>query len=819
MDVPQPPEDIELRNIIDKLAQFVARNGPEFEQMTKNKQKGNPKFQFLYGGEHFNYYQYKVQTEEAIFKQQQQQGSIVSDQNSNWNTPPPAPMQNAAEIEQLSKQQDTLREQIKQSEQNLTAQHTVLLQQQQAQVEQVVKKCEAVDLQKEADGCEVSLTEIHNILQPIIDSCTKDSISNGKSWFLQHATNKQKACCIVQCLLYKVLQSGMFSQKLHVIYLVNDLLHHSARKNANDLKEALERVVVPMFCNASIAANNDQRQKLEKLLKLWESKTNYLKPDTLEKMRNPLESYQQYQAEQVAKYSNEVSALAAQTKVTFDGYQAQHQAFVCHAMQQIMDLQQQKQSLEQQSIPTLPNQAAPISNSNSSIIPLETIQASLQQTIQNLSQSVNATTQNQQTYSISNMNPPNPNDNYMPMNISVPPPHLNQPNVSQQPPEMNQILNNNVNLSQPPSNFSEMTNIPVFPATPDLSQQPPPIGQPPPNGLENIHFSQPPPGYFSPPGMFPDFSKPPPGFVTKPEPLMEELMPTAPYYDLPAGLMVPLVKLEETTYKPLDPKDIRLPPPAPPNERLLAAVEAFYSLPSHERPRDSEGWEKLGLYEYYKAKNIAKKDKEDLIAAGLRQRSRSPSPIVLSCDKEPPPPKRRYRSKSPTPPTNTHRSNRRSRSRSRSRSKSRSRSPRRRHRNDRDRDSRRDGRERETRRRRSRSRSRSRSPMRRSISPPHSSFTQLNLMQNAIQELDSSNKGHQMLKKMGWGGSGLGANEQGIDAPISGGDVRDRQDQFKGVGCNLNDPYENFRKNKGAAFITRMKARAEERAAERKDID
>lgn len=57
--------DTELLNIIDKLAQFVARNGPEFEQMTKNKQKGNPKFQFLYGGEYYNYYQYKVASEQA----------------------------------------------------------------------------------------------------------------------------------------------------------------------------------------------------------------------------------------------------------------------------------------------------------------------------------------------------------------------------------------------------------------------------------------------------------------------------------------------------------------------------------------------------------------------------------------------------------------------------------------------------------------------------------------------------------------------------------------------------------------------------------
>ena len=57
--------DGELKNIVDKLAVFVARNGPEFEQMTKQKQKDNPRFSFLFGGEHFNYYQYRVTTEQA----------------------------------------------------------------------------------------------------------------------------------------------------------------------------------------------------------------------------------------------------------------------------------------------------------------------------------------------------------------------------------------------------------------------------------------------------------------------------------------------------------------------------------------------------------------------------------------------------------------------------------------------------------------------------------------------------------------------------------------------------------------------------------
>lgn len=47
-----------------------------------------------------------------------------------------------------------------------------------------------------------------------------------------------------------------------------------------------------------------------------------------------------------------------------------------------------------------------------------------------------------------------------------------------------------------------------------------------------------------------------------------------------------VLQLEDHEYKPLDPKDIRLPPPMPPSERLLAAVEAFYSPPSHDRPRN-----------------------------------------------------------------------------------------------------------------------------------------------------------------------------------------------------------------------------------------
>lgn len=127
---------------------------------------------------------------------------------------------------------------------------------------------------------------------------------------------------------------------------------------------------------------------------------------------------------------------------------------------------------------------------------------------------------------------------------------------------------------------------------------PPSHSGPPGTMATDVNFSQPPPGWGVPPSSepppfsnvpLPDFSKPPPGFGPPPvihEPSVEDLMPSMPYFELPAGLMVPLIKLEDGEYKPLDPDAIRLPPPAPPNDRLVAAVEAFYAPPNHDSPRD-----------------------------------------------------------------------------------------------------------------------------------------------------------------------------------------------------------------------------------------
>ncbi|XP_023033347.1 calcium homeostasis endoplasmic reticulum protein isoform X1 [Drosophila willistoni] len=243
MDV-QPPRDASLRNIIDKLAEFVARNGPEFEAITKQKQQNNPKFEFLYGGEFANYYQLRVAAEQAMLKQtaqgqvipsqlppttasalymqqpppnqamqQQQQplGVTANDAQDNMSQqsqhlfppnaaggptaagggPPPTaqPANGSAataltlsltsQLDAILIQQYTLREQVKQSDANLTAQHTALMTQKSKQIDEAMATAQTIQLEQLANEQNIVLREFDNVLQPIIESCTKDSISAG----------------------------------------------------------------------------------------------------------------------------------------------------------------------------------------------------------------------------------------------------------------------------------------------------------------------------------------------------------------------------------------------------------------------------------------------------------------------------------------------------------------------------------------------------------------------------------------------------------------------------------------------------------------
>lgn len=176
-------------------------------------------------------------------------------------------------------------------------------------------------------------------------------------------------------------------------------------------------------------------------------------------------------------------------------------------MQQILALQQQKQTMEVQTstspaqqTPNIPNTVIPPPN-NHNPLPVES------------------------QISVPNAPPPIAPTNSIPLQPTS--------QTNSFPP-----VNNQVNPTPPPIISQEFNIPPINPNVP-----PPMLNQ---NGMEQIPFNQPPPVLptFLAVG-FPDFSKPPPGFAptVPPKVDIEELMPSVPYFDLPAGLMIPLIKV------------------------------------------------------------------------------------------------------------------------------------------------------------------------------------------------------------------------------------------------------------------------------------
>ncbi|EDV23318.1 uncharacterized protein TRIADDRAFT_64054 [Trichoplax adhaerens] len=277
------------------------------------------------------------------------------------------------------------------------------------------------------------------------------------------------------------------------------------------------------------------------------------------------------------------------------------------------------------------------------------------------------------------------------------------------------------------------------------SQQPNAVGnQPPPNFIAHNPSSSMPPSS----GQIP----PPPLGMSVTTPDANQMQ--AKYYDLPAGLIVPLTKTCSTEYKSLEPGEVKLPLPQPPDEELLQALDTFYSFETKEGNLDSEGWNIEAVLAFTKTlpKRSLIQDRDLDQDRDLQEDVDAGATLDQNLDRQDRTGKRRSRSRSSSP------------RRSRSRSYSPKRSPR-------DRE-------------------------RRSITPPFVPF-QSTRREDFINE---DNVGHQLLRKMGWGGSGLGAKEQGIHEPIKEGEVRDKVDQYKGVGVSLNDAFDTYRKSKSYTY-------------------
>merc|ERR1712080_584153 len=99
---------------------------------------------------------------------------------------------------------------------------------------------------------------------------------------------------VAQFLFRRLLEEVLpFQQKLHIVYLANDVLHHSRKRDLPKLQEALQEYILPIIGVVVNGENPENKQKIAKVLKIWENQS-FFTDEIRAKLKDPSPLYDQY---------------------------------------------------------------------------------------------------------------------------------------------------------------------------------------------------------------------------------------------------------------------------------------------------------------------------------------------------------------------------------------------------------------------------------------------------------------------------------------------------------------------------------------------
>uniref|UniRef100_A0A5S6QEL5 CID domain-containing protein n=1 Tax=Trichuris muris TaxID=70415 RepID=A0A5S6QEL5_TRIMR len=503
-----------------------------------------------------------------------------------------------------------LTDQMRMSKENLNAQWNSIMCQQDNEVREAIQAAENEMITRMSTECGTDLNQLAALLASLKEKCTKESILHCNTWITKNSGNQKCEEVIMRYLLAIVKHTRNTAKfKLYILYVVNDLLHNWSRKQSFDMLAVLSRFVPQMFAYAWVFAVGEQfvQEKLTKLREIWD-KQHYLDGHTFSSYEDAEKIVIEHQAAEVQEFEPIVSKIFQQFDDRYRQYEAQHLQFVRFTEEQVDNIINKRPT----NVPLPPT--IRISATNFGLDP---------RVNSSLSRPVPSTVPADTVDSI----PSNPSGSRSLLG-TCPPRYSTQPIPPFQHYDSNEAYSRPMPFNQPPPapmfrGGNAQFGPPFFPTSYQR-----PLAVPPrvpmesgnfrwrPNEIGRFQFPVPrdpsapvcsgrlPLPFFMntpPPRLLPPTSELPHAHCYDQPPIV----PRSMYYDLPAGVMLPMVPLEASEYEPIDPESVRIPVPVPPTERLFAALDGFYNEPRHEAPREFEGWEKLGMYEYYLAKEKA----------------------------------------------------------------------------------------------------------------------------------------------------------------------------------------------------------------------
>ncbi|KAF9144356.1 hypothetical protein BGX30_013064 [Mortierella sp. GBA39] len=120
----------------------------------------------------------------------------------------------------------------------------------------------------------VDITTLINHLELLMKDCSQANIQAGKNWVVHICQNPQQYDLLVRALVSIAISRQTFDEKLHIVYLTNDILSHCERKQQQWIKEAIHPNLVPMLRAAYFfpGVDDGQRQRVIKVLDIWRSR-------------------------------------------------------------------------------------------------------------------------------------------------------------------------------------------------------------------------------------------------------------------------------------------------------------------------------------------------------------------------------------------------------------------------------------------------------------------------------------------------------------------------------------------------------------------
>jgi hypothetical protein len=252
--VPEPT-DKEQKQVIDKLCVFVERNGTRFADLTRERQKDNPKFAFL-DPEHplHGYYLLKLWcTRYPGMDPEQVRAKFAAKESASPTTPPPSSSSTSPP------HRSSYRESSHQSQSySAVPPPPSLMPSSSQQQQQQPRTTTALEQSDE-------MAKLRELLDNLVP--TKDSIKVTKNYIMSQENRLREISAYMR---NRIESAADFHTKLNIIYVINDILHHSIRERGpNNEQDAYSRAFEPhLFAMFSSCYRNEPIENQEKLMKV-----------------------------------------------------------------------------------------------------------------------------------------------------------------------------------------------------------------------------------------------------------------------------------------------------------------------------------------------------------------------------------------------------------------------------------------------------------------------------------------------------------------------------------------------------------------------